>query len=662
MWGGQPLLGQAQPGAAYFLNWLLYSMPLKNGVLNSDIIHWYFAVIHVMGAVFCYALCRDLGRSVLASFFAGLTFSLTSYLAATGWPQMMNGAVWAPLVLLFLIRCVEKRDGVRNAAMCGLCLGLAWLSGHHQVPIFLSLASGLTWLFYVFRGRRMDTDPIRYAAIAFAICGLIAALQILPAREYGIQSVRWVIAGEPVGWNVKVPYAAHETLSMSPTSILGIVFPNLASISEPYVGFTAFTLALIAVLTRWRHDARVRLFVFLGIGGFLYAFGSNAGLEGVAYILLPIIEKARTPGAAIFLFGLSAAVLASYGIDTVGRRIARPHLLRSPQLLAITALLVFVGMFALVLARQERHQALTMAAIYALLLAALLAALRVKALRYRHAIGLCLVLLWMEATSIHIVGGNKRTGDQMEYLNGMNSHADAAEYLSKQQPPFRIFIAGNEIPGNWAAHHDLDGVTGYLASLSLNIRTVPMHNRNTQLLWGARFALGGDHGSPADTDVFTSKSGRTVILRPEAFPRSWVVHRIEKKATREQIGEQAEKDLPSFTSKAFMTGTGPSLDTCDGASESADYRRPTADTVVVKAKLACKGMVVVSDTFFPGWKAEVDGQAADILEVNAAMRGVVVPAGEHTLTMRYRPNSVYLGAFLTVIGLAAVIATRFMRK
>ena len=67
LWGGQPLLGQAQPGVAYFLNWILYSMPAKAGYLSSDILHWYYAVIHTMAAVFCYALCRDLRRSVSAS-------------------------------------------------------------------------------------------------------------------------------------------------------------------------------------------------------------------------------------------------------------------------------------------------------------------------------------------------------------------------------------------------------------------------------------------------------------------------------------------------------------------------------------------------------------------------------------------------------------------
>jgi hypothetical protein len=660
MWGGQPLLGQAQPGAAYFLNWLLYSMPMKNGVFSSDIVHWYMAVIHFMAAVFCYALCRDLRRSVPASMLAGLTYSLTSYMAATGWPQMINGAVWAPLVFLFLIRAVEKRDPLPNAALSGLCLGLAWLSGHHQIPLFLSLSSGITWCFYAFRARRVDTSILRYAAVAFVICGLIGALQILPAREYGIHSLRWVIDGEPVGWDVKVPYSAHENLSMTPTSFLGIVFPGISTISEPFVGFSAFTLAMLAVLTRWR-EPRVRLFTFLGIGAFLYAFGVNTGIEGIVYTLIPMMEKARTPGAAIFLFALSACVLAAYGLDILGRRVTRPYLRRAVHILLATAVFVLAAMFVFVVTRIGAHQALTMAGIYALLMAALIAGLLSKAIRYRHAVLFCALLTLMEATSVMHLPANKAQADVMQFLNSVRSHREAADFLHKQQPPFRIFIAGEGIPGNWAAQHDLDGITGYLASLTVNIRSVTMYKRNLQLLWGARYALADGPEIESDVEAFHASTGRKVYLRGEAFPRSWVVHAIDRKDTREQINDQADKSLALFASKAFMTANPPAVDNCAG-SETAEYRRPTGDSVVVKATLACKGMVIVSDTFFPGWKADVDGQPAEIHEVNGAMRGVVVPAGQHTVTMKYRPLSVYLGALLTLLGISAVVGIRFVKN
>jgi uncharacterized membrane protein YfhO len=64
---------------------------------------------------------------------------------------------------------------------------------------------------------------------------------------------------------------------------------------------------------------------------------------------------------------------------------------------------------------------------------------------------------------------------------------------------------------------------------------------------------------------------------------------------------------------------------------------------------------VVSDTFYPGWRAWVDGAPAVIYSVDGAMRGVMVPAGAHTLTMRYRPAVVFEGAALTLLGIVGAI-------
>jgi uncharacterized membrane protein YfhO len=71
--------------------------------------------------------------------------------------------------------------------------------------------------------------------------------------------------------------------------------------------------------------------------------------------------------------------------------------------------------------------------------------------------------------------------------------------------------------------------------------------------------------------------------------------------------------------------------------------------------MACDGMVILSDAFYPGWRARVDHRPAGVYEINGAMRGVAVPRGKHTVTMRYRPVSVYLGAALTLLGILGAL-------
>jgi uncharacterized membrane protein YfhO len=65
-------------------------------------------------------------------------------------------------------------------------------------------------------------------------------------------------------------------------------------------------------------------------------------------------------------------------------------------------------------------------------------------------------------------------------------------------------------------------------------------------------------------------------------------------------------------------------------------------------------MVIVSETFFPGWQATVDGRSTPIYEAYGAVRGVVVGEGTHRIEMRYRPATVYAGAALTLSGVLAL--------
>jgi hypothetical protein len=91
---GQSLIGQDQPGLAYPLNWILFSLPLRDGHISIHYLNWYYMSIHYFAALFCYWLCRDLGRGQIASVIGGVSFGLGGYVGNVDWPQMINGAIW----------------------------------------------------------------------------------------------------------------------------------------------------------------------------------------------------------------------------------------------------------------------------------------------------------------------------------------------------------------------------------------------------------------------------------------------------------------------------------------------------------------------------------------------------------------------------------------
>ena len=110
-----------------------------------------------------------------------------------------------------------------------------------------------------------------------------------------------------------------------------------------------------------------------------------------------------------------------------------------------------------------------------------------------------------------------------------------------------------------------------------------------------------------------------------------------------------------------MVAAPPKVEAC-GAADKVELIEHEPDRLAIRAEMACDGMVVLSDTFYPGWRARVDHQPAAIYEVNGAMRGVAVARGVHTVTMRYRPVSVYLGAGLTLLGVLGALALAFSAR
>jgi len=79
-------------------------------------------------------------------------------------------------------------------------------------------------------------------------------------------------------------------------------------------------------------------------------------------------------------------------------------------------------------------------------------------------------------------------------------------------------------------------------------------------------------------------------------------------------------------------------------------------------------LLVLNDSFFPGWSAHVDGIAAEIRRANYLSRGVFVARGEHQVRFRYRPRSFLIGIgislafFLAASAAIPVLQSRTRRR
>jgi hypothetical protein len=72
-----------------------------------------------------------------------------------------------------------------------------------------------------------------------------------------------------------------------------------------------------------------------------------------------------------------------------------------------------------------------------------------------------------------------------------------------------------------------------------------------------------------------------------------------------------------------------------------------ADHVRIVADAAADGLLIVADSWWPGWIAEIDGRPVPIHRAEAFLRAIPWPAGHHVLEMRYRPREVHVGAVIS---------------
>ena len=248
-WGGHSLIGQVQPGVANPLNWILFAMPLRDGHLPIATLHWYWVLLHWLGAVFLYALCRDLKCGHIASILGASVFALTGFMGHMDWTHMLLGAMWIPVVLMFFLRVVRGERPASSAALGGAALGMMFLGTHPVVPVFTSVLMGALWLWTVVR----DWRRAKYAAIFGAIWLAIAAAQVLPAIEYGKQALRWAGAPEPLHWNERVPFSEHARYSLGwPSVAVTTVWPARCrtSAKRSRIPFSSSTIRIFLPMVR----------------------------------------------------------------------------------------------------------------------------------------------------------------------------------------------------------------------------------------------------------------------------------------------------------------------------------------------------------------------------------------------------------------------------
>ena len=66
-------------------------------------------------------------------------------------------------------------------------------------------------------------------------------------------------------------------------------------------------------------------------------------------------------------------------------------------------------------------------------------------------------------------------------------------------------------------------------------------------------------------------------------------------------------------------------------------------------KATDESFIVIADSFYPGWKAKIDGVNTQIFPANINSRGIITPTGEHKISLSFQPKSLKIGAAISLL-------------
>ncbi|HPC82317.1 MAG TPA: hypothetical protein P5234_02320 [Thermoanaerobaculaceae bacterium] len=673
VYGGLPLLGKAETGAAFPVNLLMFGLFPSHVALNLSIL-----LTLLVAATGAYLLAAHLGAGTSGSLVAGVAFAYSGFMVSHLRHLSMAWVVaLVPAALLLLLRTLENPPvrGLPPAAV-GLAavIGLQGLAGHPQPLYYSALIYAAVVAAHALRaagslpgappgaagglaaGLRRFAAATRPAVLAGCIGAGLGAVQLVPmlelvrlsARAGGLDLPATTVYAYDPGDLVQfvLPLARGHVGDRSYVGS-GIFWEDYA-----YVGLLTLVAAVYGTVARRREPA----VVFIAAGSLLalgLALGPATPLHGLAHAAVPGMRFFRFPTRWLFAVDLGLALLAALGLSHAVRAVASTPAgtrrwagaaLGTLAVAVVTGDLLFhqLGMNPVADARQWLEPPRT-----------------ARFLREDASLFRIFSPVAADAHCRAFAAAGGWRADLAPYLrhrellqpctNVLHGLASADGY-AMLVPSYVVDVWGDHTrPGLVASTMDARGslIWSTAATRKLldmfNVKYVladrPIHGPGLEPMYRA-----------PDVHLYRSTG---------AFERAFLVPaaRVVASPGAAAAALLAADFDPAQEAVLFEE---PGLPAGAQPGGRADVVRHAANEVRVRVATSQPQLLVLADTFYPGWEARVDGRRTRVLQANLCQRAVVVPCGTHEVTFRYRPRSALLGAALSTLSLAllAVLGRR----
>jgi len=555
-----------------------------------------------------------------------------------------------PLALLWTREAIERRSA-RAAAWTGAALALMLLGSNILMTLVAWLAVGCyydalllgalvgRWRHAPPRTRRRALAPLLALPLLTATVGLgLGAVQLLPTVELASQMAR-----------TSATYGRYVTLWRVPLATLGaILHPELPATDRTLnnaLWFVGWVPLLLAPLALTRRDGRGALVTALALA--LYVLGTPLTWLGTQ--LIPGLAYFRPLGRMLFVWALLWAIVAAIGADRLLRWLPA-RLPAARRWTPIVGALLLLGTAAPLIgygrAINPPFQPRTAAALYppTPLVERLLAAgpeARIAALR--------------------TINGPEQWAPPMFQGSipqslGLRTAGGYESLLPARQADFWRIVKGED-PASVAANPVEDAVV--LNFYPRRVRYDLLPQIGITLLAAVPDVtpewLAANWPGLRVEPIYQGADGWIYRL-PDSRGVAYVSYRVGLVADERTALATTTARPPDAQAADLLTHEDtatppvlPAAERCNGQSRAAQQvAAQTANTLTIHADSACLGLLVVNQSWAPGWTATVDGQPAPILRTNFLARGVALPAGQHEVRFVYVPASFTVGLVLTI--------------
>lgn len=652
----------------------------------------FFCLLHLWFAGFgMFFLARRWTKNNFAAAFAGTVFSFNGFtLNLLMWPSHIATFSWMPWVIL----CAETawREGGRKIFLAAIVGALQMLAGGPET-IFLTwiIASALWLQQFIFGGSDASSPSIiatemsppraamlwRFPLVIVLVFALSAA-QLLPfldlvlhaQRSSGFADLRWSMPGR--GWaNFLVPMAFGSTRTE------GIFFQHSQYwTSSYYLGVGTLWLALLTIFSA--RNRRVWLLAGIIVVGLLCALGENTPFYPLIRKIIPQLSFITYPIKFVMVVIFAAPLLAAFAL--VNFQKVQKLLLPFGALLLTLIIAVIVWTQLAPLPGDDSHAALQNGlsrTVFLILTGAILFVLaRAAKSRLFQAVPLLLIFVaWLDVfthepkqnpTVVPNVFEQNLAREDLK-MNPQPKLGGSRAMISPAAALELTRFAASKPKDNFLAKR-----VGYCADVNL-LDAVPKVDGFFSLTPRASDDVLSlfYRTTNADFPRLEDFLGVSQITAPgkllEWQARTNFLPLVT--AGQKPVFLDDEKTLQELTQNnfdgrkiVFLPAAEKSSVTVSNQTEAEILdSRFGNETVDAEVKAAAPSLVVVAQTYYHNWRAEMDGQPTKLLRANVAFQVVQIPAGTHKLHLFYHDRAFELGAAISLAAWFVCLIVWFRR-